>query len=65
MNNRFTRLSVNLLHRDKAALRRLAKLAGESMAVTIRRLIRDAAQESNPGQTDRSDTQGHPRMTND
>ena len=39
------RLSLKVLRRDKEALRRLAAVEGEAMAVVVRRLIRRAAQE--------------------
>jgi len=39
------RLSVRVLRQDKLALRQLAAAEGEAMAVILRRLIRQAAQE--------------------
>ena len=38
------RLALNVLRRDKEALRRLAAREGEAMAVVVRRLIRNEAQ---------------------
>jgi len=39
------RLTVNILKRDKDALRTLAQRRGESVAVVVRQIIRDALQE--------------------
>ena len=39
------RLALNVLRRDKDALRQLAAVEGEAMSVVVRRLIRQAARE--------------------
>lgn len=43
MDQKYERLSINLLHRDKVALRQLANITGEAMSTVVRRLIRDQA----------------------
>jgi hypothetical protein len=54
MSAKTERLSVKVLQADKMALEQMAKADGESMAVIVRRLIREAAKErglspTNPG----------------
>ena len=44
MRPKTERYSVKLLKSDKRALQRLAHEEGESMAVVVRRLIREAAE---------------------
>ena len=39
------RLALKILRRDKEALRKLAAAEGETMAVVVRRLVRDAVQQ--------------------
>jgi hypothetical protein len=62
MLNRSQRLSVQMLQRDKEALRHLARVEGEPISVIVRRLIRQALHEHGLSQPTQSRSMGDARV---